>query len=1235
MSKPSWKKPASPLPRAWALEARLMFDAAAVADVVQKVTEAQPLVDKKAVAEPAPAAEATAPHAPAAAHAPAVQEVLLRFPADTGGLASALETAGAQVKQLLTNFMAQEGAVEQLFARFNGGQDKASAAWVEAAQTLRQDIAEGRYGVQVSFVSEHELAGTMAAFSRNGLTGQPLILLNRDWAAETSVQGLVSVLLEEVGHSLDARLNGTRDTPGDEGERFAAALLGGDPDRVGADNDHATLMLEGQSLELELASYTFVNAYRVNTATTPAGKEANSLDFVFTGTQASVQIDDNNFNSRNFSGNDVSVVALKINGVDYYGWISRPIKSGGVVKGFYFWTDNDFTSLQAAQTDGNQDGDGNVADNVGFVLVVDQAYFNSLGGTQVANTLKNVGSSSDRVDSALNALILQNKSPTAVADTANATEAGVDTGGNYKAGVDPSGNVLTNDTDPDTTNEIKRVVAVGTTLADQVIGYPTTSTSRSVTGLYGSLTMDASGNYSYVVDNSNSAVEALRQSSNTLSDTFTYRMVDKAGAASTTTLKIVIKGENDAPQGKNDYNTAKESLRTTSAYAADDPLGSQATGNVLNNDTDKDKYGETKAVAAFELSGSATGSSQGTASFNVTMDGSNANSINLTNTYYVYRWNGSAATALYASDGTTRITVATKTGNGQTVSFTFSSSTSLQNSDKFALSTSSDASNLGSSVYTGTVNSTTNPSSATVVLSAPHGSIATGMTVGGTGLATAPTVSAVNYDAVTNQIVSVTLSSQVAIANQALTFRSTGTVGNTLVGQYGTLQLKADGSYTYTPTANNPNLNQGQSAVETFNYTMQDAATVSSAATLSITVFGSTASDPNAVADTVTAVEAGGTNNSAGTNPVGSGTTGGGPLSLLANDTTSTTLIAAWPVTTNAETSVPASTGGVTDSGYTTYHAKVTGLYGTLYVRSNGDYTYVVDNNNADVQALRDSSQTLTETFNYKIQNNSSLKDVSTLTVTIQGANDAPVASADTATATEAGGLNNALSGYDPGGNVLANDTDIDDLASELSVTAIRTGSIAGAGTAGTLGTALRGSYGWLTLNADGSWTYTVDNTNLAVNQLRATDVPLSDEFLYTVRDRGVAVSGFQTAAAVLTIKIQGEDDWATIGPATDTNNDGLPDAAQGAVTEDLNVTAGALTAGGTLSVSDLDAGQAKFSTIVTPMADAWGTLTISEAGAWSYSVDNTLAALQALQAGETRTETFTVLSADGSALQT
>ena len=85
----------------------------------------------------------------------------------------------------------------------------------------------------------------------------------------------------------------------------------------------------------------------------------------------------------------------------------------------------------------------------------------------------------------------------------------------------------------------------------------------------------------------------------------------------------------------------------------------------------------------------------------------------------------------------------------------------------------------------------------------------------------------------------------------------------------------------------------------------------------------------------------------------------------------------------------------------------------------------------------------------------------STLTVTITGTNDAPVVVADTAAVQEDLSITAT-------GNVLANDSDVD------QGTVLR---VANAGV-------FAGQFGQLILNADGSYTYALDNTSLAVQSL-------------------------------------------------------------------------------------------------------------------------------------------------------
>src|SRR5207302_1309772 len=85
-----------------------------------------------------------------------------------------------------------------------------------------------------------------------------------------------------------------------------------------------------------------------------------------------------------------------------------------------------------------------------------------------------------------------------------------------------------------------------------------------------------------------------------------------------------------------------------------------------------------------------------------------------------------------------------------------------------------------------------------------------------------------------------------------------------------------------------------------------------------------------------------------------------------------------------------------------------------------------VDNSNTAVEALRTFGQTLTDSFTYTVADTAGATSSASLTITIHGANDNPVAVDDAASATEAGGVANGTAGVDPTGNVLTNDTDVD-----------------------------------------------------------------------------------------------------------------------------------------------------------------------------------------------------------------
>ncbi|NVK02375.1 MAG: tandem-95 repeat protein, partial [Oceanospirillaceae bacterium] len=89
---------------------------------------------------------------------------------------------------------------------------------------------------------------------------------------------------------------------------------------------------------------------------------------------------------------------------------------------------------------------------------------------------------------------------------------------------------------------------------------------------------------------------------------------------------------------------------------------------------------------------------------------------------------------------------------------------------------------------------------------------------------------------------------------------------------------------------------------------------------------------------------------------------------------------------------------------------------------------------------------------------------------------------------------------------------------SELSVTGVRTGTESGAGTSGTVGQALIGTYGTLILNSDGSYSYVADQP--AADAL-AAGVTAVDSFTYTITDS----SNSEPDTAQLDITVNGLDD--------------------------------------------------------------------------------------------------------------
>jgi VCBS repeat-containing protein len=217
------------------------------------------------------------------------------------------------------------------------------------------------------------------------------------------------------------------------------------------------------------------------------------------------------------------------------------------------------------------------------------------------------------------------------------------------------------------------------------------------------------------------------------------------------------------------------------------------------------------------------------------------------------------------------------------------------------------------------------------------------------------------------------------------------------------------------------------------------------------------------------------------------------------------------------------------------------------------------------------------------------------VTVTITGANDTAVISGTTTgAALEAGGVNNATVGTPTATGTLTS-TDVDGTANAF--TAVSTA------------TATTNGYGTYVMTAAGAWTFTLDNTKASVQALTAGQ-EVSDTFTVTAADG---------TPQVVTVTITGANDTAVISGTT-----------TGVLTEDATPN----TTSGTLTVTDVDTGQAVFQT-PTSLAGTYGTYTLdTSTGAWGYTLDNTKTSVQALVAGQQVTDTLLVKSQDDTASQ-
>ncbi|WP_218240648.1 Ig-like domain-containing protein [Comamonas fluminis] len=374
----------------------------------------------------------------------------------------------------------------------------------------------------------------------------------------------------------------------------------------------------------------------------------------------------------------------------------------------------------------------------------------------------------------------------------------------------------------------------------------------------------------------------------------------------------------------------------------------------------------------------------------------------------------------------------------------------------------------------------------------------------------------------------------------------------TVTGQYGTLTLSPDGSYVYTRTDGSP-LN----ATEVFDYTITDKDGDSSPATITITIADNTPSvtdkdgnpptelpvdpsDPNSPTRPVIkpdgSVSEGGLTD--GSTP-GKGNTTTGTIVLEPGDDTTTVTVT--PPGGPSVTLVPdVPTKVITPQGEVT----LTYTEGDPSTNTPPKVTYEYELKTP----VDDSSKSPTDEFNVTITDKDG--DSTTVTVLVDITDDAPAAADDSATVDN--GSNTAT------GNALGNDTlgaDRDTLVTSAKgpndsapVTVDPdTGKIT-----------VTGQYGTLTLSPDGSYVYTRTDGS----PLNATEV-----FDYTITDKDG-----DPASATITITIADKAPTLT-PPSTSGNTPGNPSVSESGLDGGSDPDSGSNKTTGSFEVESPDGG--------------------------------------------------------------
>ncbi|NDC15119.1 MAG: hypothetical protein EBZ76_08070, partial [Synechococcaceae bacterium WB9_2_170] len=172
---------------------------------------------------------------------------------------ASLATAMAKAWQWLKDRSQRSDFSSLLHRAFGVGEQ--TALWQQQQATILEQLNTGLGlpNLSVVFADSATMQGLLGAYASQHPSGTPTILVNETFFSTASEEQRLKLLLQEIGHSIDDRLNGPGiDSRGDEGAFFAQLITAKDPNSINAArfnyNDHFTIDIQGVATNIEASA---------------------------------------------------------------------------------------------------------------------------------------------------------------------------------------------------------------------------------------------------------------------------------------------------------------------------------------------------------------------------------------------------------------------------------------------------------------------------------------------------------------------------------------------------------------------------------------------------------------------------------------------------------------------------------------------------------------------------------------------------------------------------------------------------------------------------------------------------------------------------------------------------------------------------------------------------------------------------------------------------------------------